>query len=104
MLICREFTFTCGTDDYFIAKAFILLSDIYLSNGNSFQSKATLESIIDNYSGQDLKLIAQEKREKILESEIIVEDNIIIEDSYIDIFEEEIDYELLLEPVNDTIK
>ena len=39
----------------------------------------SLESIIDNYSGQDLKLIAQEKREKILESEIIVEDNIIIE-------------------------
>mgnify|MGYP000592531725 FL=1 len=92
------------SNDYFIAKAFILLSDIYLSKGNSFQSKATLESIIDNYSGQDLKLIAQEKREKILESEIIVEDNIIIEDSYIDIFEEEIDYELFLETENDTIK
>ena len=91
------------SNDYFIAKAFILLSDIYLYKGNSFQSKATLESIIDNYNGQDLKLIAQEKREKILESEIIIEDDIIVVDSYIDIFEDEIDYELLLETENDTI-
>jgi hypothetical protein len=91
------------SNDYFIAKAFILLADIYLSKGNSFQSKATLESIIDNYNGQDLKLIAKEKREKILESEIIVEDNIFIEDSYIDIFEDEIDYDLFLETENDTI-
>ena len=90
------------SDDYFIAKAFILLSDIYLDRGNSFQSKATLESIIDNYNGQELKLIAQAKREIILESEIIVNDKI-IENSYIDIFEDEIDYELLLERKNDTI-
>jgi hypothetical protein len=48
-------------------------------------------------------LVAQEKREKILESEIIVKDHIFIEDSYIDIFEDEIDYELLLETENDTI-
>ena len=90
------------SDDYFIAKAFILLSDIYLDRGNSFQAKATLESIIDNYNGKELKLIAQAKRERILESEIIVNDKI-IENSYIDIFEDEIDYELLLERENDTI-
>jgi len=91
------------SDDYFIAKAFILLSDIYFEKGNAFQAKATLESIIDNYNGKELKLIAQKKREKILESEIIEDNNIIIESSYIDIFEDELDYELLLETENDTI-
>ena len=91
------------SDDYFIAKAFILLSDIYFEKGNAFQAKATLESIIDNYNGKELKLIAKEKREKILESEIIEDNNIIIESSYIDIFEDELDYELLLETENDTI-
>ena len=47
--------------DYWVAKAFILLSDVYLKTGNTFQAKQTLQSIIDNYDGQDLKKIAGEK-------------------------------------------
>ena len=46
------------SDDYYIAKAFILLSDIYVSRDNVFQAKATLESIIENYNGKELKLIS----------------------------------------------
>jgi len=47
--------------DYWVAKAFILLSDVYLKTGNTFQAEQTLQSIIDNYDGQDLKKIAGEK-------------------------------------------
>lgn len=34
---------------YWLAKSFILLSDIYLKNGDEFQAKHTLKSIIENY-------------------------------------------------------
>ncbi len=47
--------------DYWVAKGFLLLSDVYLKKGNTFQAKQTLQSIIDNYEGQDLVRIAREK-------------------------------------------
>lgn len=47
--------------DYWVAKAFILLADVYVKKGNTFQARQTLQSIIDNYEGQDLVLIAREK-------------------------------------------
>ena len=86
------------SDDFYIAKSFILLSDIYLKQNNKFQAKATLESIIENYSGQDLRIIAQKKREEIIESEIVTEKNE-IDTYYMDIFEDDLDYEL----INDTL-
>ncbi|MFN7015167.1 MAG: tetratricopeptide repeat protein, partial [Bacteroidia bacterium] len=55
--------------DYWIAKAFIMLADIYLALGNKFQAKHTLQSIIDNYEGEELKNIAIQKLNIILESE-----------------------------------
>jgi TolA-binding protein len=36
---------------YWVVKAFILISDDYKAMDNSFQAKATLESIIENYKG-----------------------------------------------------
>jgi TolA-binding protein len=47
--------------DYWVAKGFLLLSDIYLKKGNTFQAKQTLKSIIDNYEGKDLVEIARGK-------------------------------------------
>lgn len=47
--------------DYWVAKGFILLSDVYLKLGDQFQAKETLQSIIDNYQGEDLVKIAREK-------------------------------------------
>ncbi len=47
--------------DYWVAKGFLLLSDVYLKKGNSFQAKQTLQSIIDNYEGKDLVATAREK-------------------------------------------
>jgi predicted negative regulator of RcsB-dependent stress response len=46
---------------YWVAKGFILLADIYAARGNTFQAEQTLQSIIDNYSGEDLKEIARKK-------------------------------------------
>jgi TolA-binding protein len=37
---------------FWLAKSFILLSDIYLKNGDEFQAKHTLKSILENYPEQ----------------------------------------------------
>jgi TolA-binding protein len=55
---------------YWLAKAFILLSDVYVAKNNAFEAKGTLKSILDNYNIKDDGII-KEAREKlnILESE-----------------------------------
>ena len=92
------------TSDYFIAKAFILLADIYVLQENDFQAKATLESIIENHDGKELVNLARQNWELILEREAL--QNVIKQQSqiYIQISEEEIDYDFesfLLEEVID---
>ncbi len=61
--------------DYWIAKSLILLSDNYVKTGNVFQAKQTLQSIIENYEGEDLVKIAKEKLDVIIESQKIIEQN-----------------------------
>ncbi len=51
--------------EYWLAKGYILLADIYAASDNVFQARETLKSIIDNYSGEDLKTVAQEKLEAL---------------------------------------
>jgi TolA-binding protein len=58
-----------ASSDYWVAKGFILLSDVYLKKGNTFQAKQTLQSIIDNYEGDDLKELARTKLAAIIQSE-----------------------------------
>jgi tetratricopeptide (TPR) repeat protein len=55
--------------EFWVAKAFILLSDVYVVQKDYFQAKATLQSIIDEYSKDDLKIIAQSKLKVIEEEE-----------------------------------
>lgn len=55
--------------DYWVANSFILLADIYLVQGNNFQAKQTLQSIIENYEGDELKDAAIQKYEAIIEKE-----------------------------------
>lgn len=50
-----------AAQDYWVAKGFILLSDIFIKNGNEFQARETLKSIIDNYQGPELGDIARQK-------------------------------------------
>ena len=52
--------------DYWVAKSFIALADVYVAKENYFQAKETLRSVIDNYTGSDLK---QEARAKLAEVE-----------------------------------
>ena len=82
-------------NDYFIAKAFILLSDIYMYQNNIFQAKATLESIIENHEGEDLVNIARKKWEHILETEKekIVEK--VNEEPIIEILEDDFQYDII---------
>lgn len=57
--------------EYWVVKTFILIADNYYAQNNTFQAKATLESIIENYEG-DVTIIAEAKAklEKIREEEI----------------------------------
>lgn len=47
--------------DYWVAKGFILLADIYTQKENYFQARQTLQSIIDNYTGPELGEVARMK-------------------------------------------
>ena len=47
---------------YWLAQSFILLSDIYLKNGDEFQAKHTLTSVIDNYPEQNDGILDTSRR------------------------------------------
>jgi len=55
--------------DYWVAAGFILLADIYLEKENIFQAKQTLQSVIDNHEGEELRMKAENKLNSILSSE-----------------------------------
>lgn len=63
---------------YWLAKSFILLSDIYLAKNDIFQAKHTLKSITDNYNDNTDGII-EEANKKIAEIEEIEEESIILE-------------------------
>jgi tetratricopeptide (TPR) repeat protein len=55
---------------YWLVKSFILLADIYAEQDNLFQAKATLQSIVDNYEGdQDLLNEAKRKLKLVIDAE-----------------------------------
>lgn len=56
---------------YWLAKSFILLADIYLKNGDEFQAKHTLKSIQDNYANQTdgIQEVTRQKLQEIEEAE-----------------------------------
>lgn len=57
--------------EYWVVKSFILMADNYYAQGNGFQAKATLESIVNNYEGDQAVLNeAKEKLEKIRTEEL----------------------------------
>tara|TARA_B100002052_G_scaffold95601_1_gene88246 strand:- start:27173 stop:30283 length:3111 start_codon:yes stop_codon:yes gene_type:complete len=82
------------SNKYFIAKSLILLADIYIDLNKTFQAKATLESVIDNYKGLDLVneairkmefIIAKEKEDAIQQKK---------EQTFIEIMDDDFDYEI----------
>lgn len=57
--------------EYWIAKTFILIADNYYALGNAFQAKATLESIVENYDGdQEVLNEAKTKLENLKNEEL----------------------------------
>lgn len=58
-----------ASSDYWLAYSFILWADIYYGRGNNLQAKQTLQSIIDNYDGDDLVSVARQKLAAIIASE-----------------------------------
>ncbi len=53
--------------DYWIAKGFILLADIYVGRENIFQAEQTLNSVIENHKGEELRKVAQGKLDRLQE-------------------------------------
>jgi TolA-binding protein len=55
-----------------IVKSYILLADNYAATDDVFQAKATLQSIVDNYEGEDEALLqeAKEKLDLLIQREI----------------------------------
>lgn len=51
-----------GVHDYWVAKSFLLLADTYSVKGNKLQAKSTLESVIENYEGDDDVIPSAKKR------------------------------------------
>ena len=97
LLLAEEMIFELSENyrsDHFIAKAFLLLADIYIIQGNTFQAKATLESIIKNHKGEDIVNDSRKKWENIVEEQAIGEKKYVDEEYYIEILEDDIDYEL----------
>ena len=50
-----------GSHEYWVAKSFILLADVYVAKDNVFQARETLRSVVDNCSIAELKTEAQNK-------------------------------------------
>lgn len=55
--------------DSWVAKGFVLLADTYIKQNDLFQAKATLQSIIDNYDGQDILSQCKAKLNEIADME-----------------------------------
>jgi len=53
--------------DFWVAKGFLLLSDVFIKIGDLFQAKSTIESVISNYEGEDLLIIAKQKLQEIID-------------------------------------
>ena len=55
---------------YYLAKAYLLLGDLYVKKGDLFQARATYQSVADGYSPQDDGIVAEAKAriEKLSES------------------------------------
>ncbi len=63
---CFELIKDLPNYDYWVTKTFVLLADNYVALKDNFQAKATLQSVIDNYKGDDDILpIAKQKLESL---------------------------------------
>lgn len=64
-----EYISEASINDYYLAKTYLLWADIYYQRGNTLQAKQTLQSIVDNYEGEDIRSMARQKLEMIEQKE-----------------------------------
>jgi predicted negative regulator of RcsB-dependent stress response len=57
-----DFSDSKTPQNYWLAKSFILLGDIYMSRGDSFQARATYQSVVDGYSPADDGIVAEARQ------------------------------------------
>lgn len=68
--VCFEFISIYPSNATWLIKTYILLSDVYVAQGQYFQAKATLQSILDNYEERDdLYKEAEAKYKSVLDLE-----------------------------------
>ncbi|MCU0367662.1 MAG: tetratricopeptide repeat protein [Cyclobacteriaceae bacterium] len=71
---CYETLISLNTDfaayPEWVGKSFLLLSDYFMAVGDTFQAKATLNSLIENFPQEDVKVIARDKLKKISQAEV----------------------------------
>lgn len=65
---------------YWLAKSFLLLSDVYLKKNDTFQAKHTLSSVVDNYTNPSDGII-DEAKAKIKKLEAIERETIITDEA-----------------------
>ena len=58
-----------GSYDYWVAKAYILLGDVYLQQKDYFNAKATYQSVANNATIPELKKEAQDKLSRAINEE-----------------------------------
>ncbi len=70
---CYETLLGLNTDfsayPVWVGKSYLLMADYFLATGDSYQTKATLQSLIDNFPSDEVKKQATEKLNKIEEGE-----------------------------------
>lgn len=67
-LISLNMDFAAYTE--WVGKSYLLLSDNFISTGDLFQAKGTLNSLIDNFPLESIKSLAREKLRKIEDNEL----------------------------------
>ena len=59
--------------EYWVAKGYLILADMYTNDKDYFQAKATLQSLLDNFEGKEITDAASEKLKRIIEMEESIE-------------------------------
>lgn len=60
-----DFSDPFSAHDFWYGKGFILLAENYIKLGEEFQAKATLESVVERSTNEEIKTIAREKLAKL---------------------------------------
>ncbi|MBN2776051.1 MAG: tetratricopeptide repeat protein [Bacteroidales bacterium] len=97
-----EFAQMNSPQAYWLAKAFILLSDIYYGYGDNFSAKHTLQTVLNNYANETdgIKDLASEKLAKILDEEQAAQGDEDLLDLRINLIEEDSEDKELFEEEN----